>query len=48
MGLRVTALFEAAATTDGGHEVHSLIFRGVLLFFPGGRDVFLRGGHGGG
>lgn len=48
MSLRVTALFKAAATTDRGNEVHPLIFRGILLIFPGRRGVFLRGGHSGG
>ena len=47
MDLRVTALFKAAATTDRWHEVHSLIFRGIILIFPRRRDVFLRRGHGG-
>lgn len=43
--LRVTALFKATAATDGGHEIHPLIFHRILLIFFRRRDVFLRGGH---
>jgi len=48
MDSRVTALFKSTAATDGRHEVHLLIFRRILSIFLRPRDVFLRGGHGGG